>query len=197
MRGPGSRGATDPPSAVGAPARRAGRSSGDVREDRLRDDVAHLVALVEALPRNPGPQRAPGRRPRPDDALAPGRPADEQRLRALTALLMTLDTDLRARADGGGVSRSDDERGPGGGGGARPAGAGPGPELAAAAATYIARDLAARRLTEFTSAEAYRLARALAAVGGVAEHVERTLAEANTIRLHPTPLDRAVSHSAG
>lgn len=68
-------------------------------------------------------------------------------------------------------------------------------ELAAATARYIARDLAARQLSEFTSAEGYRLARALARLGRVEEPVERLLAEANQVRLHPMPLADAVSHS--
>jgi hypothetical protein len=68
-------------------------------------------------------------------------------------------------------------------------------ELAAATARYIARDLAARQLSEFTSAEGYRLARALARLGRVDEPVERLLAEANQVRLHPMPLADAVSHS--
>lgn len=68
-------------------------------------------------------------------------------------------------------------------------------ELAAATARYIARDLAARQLSAFTSAEGYRLARALARLGRVEEPVERLLAEANQVRLHPMPLADAVSHS--
>lgn len=68
-------------------------------------------------------------------------------------------------------------------------------QLAAATARYIARDLAARQLSEFTSAEGYRLARALAKLGRVEEPVERLLAEANQVRLHPIPLADAVSHS--
>ena len=68
-------------------------------------------------------------------------------------------------------------------------------QLAAATARYIARDLAARQLSEFTSAEGYRLARALAKLGRVEEPVERLLAEANQVRLHPMPLADAVSHS--
>jgi len=68
-------------------------------------------------------------------------------------------------------------------------------ELAAATARYIARDLAARQLSEFTSAEGYRLARSLAKLGGVEAPVERLLADANKVRLHPMPLADAVSHS--
>lgn len=68
-------------------------------------------------------------------------------------------------------------------------------ELAAAAAGYIARDLAARQLSEFTSAEGYRLARALARLGDVEVPVERLLTEANQARLHPVPLADAMSHS--
>ena len=69
-------------------------------------------------------------------------------------------------------------------------------ELAAAAARYIARDLAARQLSEFTSAEGYRLARALARLGRVETPVEQLLKEANQVRLHPMPLVDAFSHSA-
>lgn len=68
-------------------------------------------------------------------------------------------------------------------------------ELAAATARYIARDLAARQLSEFTSAEGYRLARTLARLGGVEQAVEQLLAQANDVRLHPAPLANAVSHS--
>ena len=68
-------------------------------------------------------------------------------------------------------------------------------QLAAAAARYIARDLAARQLTEFTSAEGYRLARALAKLGDVEAPVEQLLREASKVRLHPMPLADAVSHS--
>jgi hypothetical protein len=68
-------------------------------------------------------------------------------------------------------------------------------DLAAAAARYIARDLAARQLSEFTSAEGYRLARALARFGEAEAPVERLLAEANQVRLHPMPLADALSHS--
>jgi hypothetical protein len=68
-------------------------------------------------------------------------------------------------------------------------------QLAAAAARYIARDLAARQLTEFTSAEGYRLARALAKLGDVEAPVEQLLSEASKVRLHPMPLADAVSHS--
>lgn len=68
-------------------------------------------------------------------------------------------------------------------------------ELAAATARYIARDLAARQLSEFTSAEGYRLARTLARLGGVEQSVEQLLAQANDMRLHPAPLANAMSHS--
>jgi hypothetical protein len=68
-------------------------------------------------------------------------------------------------------------------------------DLAAAAARYIARDLAARQLSEFTSAEGYRLARALARFGDAEAPVERLLTEANQVRLHPMPLADALSHS--
>ena len=69
-------------------------------------------------------------------------------------------------------------------------------ELAAGAARYIARDLAARQLSEFTSAEGYRLARSLARIGQVQAQVEHLLSEANKVRLHPMPLADAVSHSS-
>lgn len=69
-------------------------------------------------------------------------------------------------------------------------------QLAAAAARYIARDLAARQLTEFTSAEGYRLARALAKLGNVEAPIEQLLREASKVRLHPMPLADALSHSS-
>ena len=68
-------------------------------------------------------------------------------------------------------------------------------DLAAAAARYIARDLAARQLSEFTSAEGYRLARALARLGHAEAPVEQLLSDANQVRLHPMPLTDALSHS--
>jgi hypothetical protein len=68
-------------------------------------------------------------------------------------------------------------------------------DLAAAAARYIARDLAARQLSEFTSAEGYRLARALARLGQAEAPVEQLLSDANQVRLHPMPLTDALSHS--
>lgn len=69
-------------------------------------------------------------------------------------------------------------------------------QLAAAAAQYIARDLVARQLTEFTSAEGYRLARDLAKLGDVEAPVEQLLSEASKVRLHPMPLADALSHSS-
>jgi hypothetical protein len=113
----------------------------------------------------------------------------ELHLRAVGALLVSLDAWLR------GQHRTTDPTRPApvpDAGGAGPVDA----DVAAAAARYIARDLAARRLSEFTSAEGYRLARTLATIGGARDDVERLLADANTVRLHPMPLTGAVSHSA-
>lgn len=67
--------------------------------------------------------------------------------------------------------------------------------LTAAAARYIARDLAARRLPEFTSAEGYRLARSLAAFGAVDSEVRDLLAEANRARLFPPSYGQPASFS--
>ncbi|CAN5872880.1 hypothetical protein BH23ACT10_BH23ACT10_19520 [soil metagenome] len=166
----------------------------------LGHDMAHLADLVDHL-----------------DALTPTRPIDdrelelvgaavtpdiaEQQLRGIRALLLTLHAYLRSQrtTTGSTAARSTDDGRP-----AAPAvhdnGASPAqpsdPELAAAAARYIARDLAARQLSEFTSAEGYRLARALARIGGDEAAVDQLLGEANTIRLHPVPLTDALSHSA-
>jgi hypothetical protein len=122
----------------------------------------------------------------------------EQHLRAIGTLLATLETyvrgrrahDRRARTPVPTLASDDVAPGP-------VMATAPEPALAAAAARYIARDLAARRLSEFTSAEGYRLARTLARIGKVEAPIERLLAEANTIRLHPPRLTDAVSHSAG
>lgn len=167
------------------------------RHDAVAEDLAHLLWLVETTPGlEPGRRTARLPPARPSDADS--RRAAEQRLRAVGELLAALHTTLEGRS------------------GARPAGAraqpgtareaqphaavngagGPGTDLAGAAARYIARDLAARRLSAFTSAEGYRLARALAAVGRVEAEVEQLLAEANTVTLHPGPLGDTVSHSA-
>jgi hypothetical protein len=180
-------------------AQRASRSDRADTSDRrtaLARDVAHLTHLIDVLHDRVA---ADGVGERAPELLAGTRSLSvaEQQLRAVSTLLSTLDTYLKGRRrDTPGDDRAPADRK------VRPPAqdevtrSGPGTELAAAAATYIARDLAARQLTEFTSAEAYRLARALARIGGVSTSVERWLAEANTIRLHPAPLRDAVSHSA-
>lgn len=163
----------------------------------LARDVAHLQRLIGVLHRHA--------RPEPDDerelALLAGpvsASTAEQHLRAIGALLATLDTYVRGRRAHDRRERTpapahaNDDVAP-----APATVTAPDPALAAAAARYIARDLAARRLSEFTSAEGYRLARTLARIGEVEAPIERLLAEANTIRLHPPPLTDAVSHSAG
>jgi hypothetical protein len=172
------------------------RSHRSDRRRALARDVAHLNHLIDLLHDRGAPD---GVAERDLELLAGGRSLTiaELELRAVSTLLTTLDTYLkrgRPRAvtdervrDDGSIGQPSD---------AATTESGPDAELAAAAATYIARDLAARQLTEFTSAEAYRLARALARIGGVSNSVERWLAEANTIRLHPAPLRDAVSHSA-
>ncbi|HEX6254563.1 MAG TPA: hypothetical protein VFZ70_02015 [Euzebyales bacterium] len=176
---------------------RGARAGGSDRRAALTRDVAHLNHLIDVLHDRGAPDGVDDR----DPELLTGTRSPtvaEQRLRAASTLLSTLDTYLRGRQRAqvsDGRDRRDD------GAAMRPprvvaTRSEPGSELAAAAATYIARDLAARQLTEFTSAEAYRLARALARIGGVSDAVERWLAEANTIRLHPAPLRDAVSHSA-
>jgi hypothetical protein len=208
--------------------RRAGTARGDLRElQRLVRVLEHHVAVNEV-----DVQRDLELLADPDAVVHA-----EPRLRAVTALLVSLSTyrqvtaaararPRRAVARGsvragagqingtraGGVSDTavthpNGTAGINGGqvngryvngtrGGDGPAGAGASDrELAAATARYIARDLAARQLSEFTSAEGYRLARSLARLGGVEEPVERLLAEANKVRLHPMPLADAVSHS--
>lgn len=162
----------------------------------LARDVAHLQRLIGVLRRHARPESDDER----ELALLAGpvsASTAEQHLRAIGTLLATLDTYVRGR-------RAHDRReptpAPAHANGVAPAPAtvtAPDPALAAAAARYIARDLAARRLSEFTSAEGYRLARTLARIGEVEAPIERLLAEANTIRLHPPPLTDAVSHSAG
>lgn len=163
----------------------------------LQSDMMRLDGLVRSLhrrvPYEPIDQRALD--------LIGGEVAPataEQHLRAIGVLLMTLETYLRGvrrpvrcepraseRPSASEVSRN----------GTSPASV-PDRPLAAAAARYIARDLAARQLSEFTSAEGYRLARELATLGGAEEAVEQLLAKANKIRLHPGPLTEALSHSA-
>lgn len=165
----------------------------DDGEGKLVRDMAHLRHLIDVLHRHV-PQEGRDER---ELALMAGPVAAstaEQHLRAIGTLLATLGTYLRARQRGTvrrtplPTRRPDTPAGP--------AESNVDAALAAAAARYIARDLAARRLSEFTSAEGYRLARTLAGIGGAQVPVERLLAEANTIRLHPAPLTDAVSHSA-
>lgn len=184
----------------------------------LRRDLAELQRLVRVLERHAGggAERDTARALLllPDEVPVTHA---EQHLRAISTLLVTLatyrtsigrgaaraarhgPTHVRAR-DGVNGSGPAPAVGPNG---RAPAGDGPDVvvaadrQLAAAAATYIARDLAARRLTEFTSAEGYRLARRLAALGDVQAAVERLLAEANEVRLHPMPLADPVSHRQG
>lgn len=185
------------PPAAAAPA--TSRSDDDAAAATGRD-VAELLRLVRVLERHAAPSRAAGRRA----LLLIGEEvpvgAAEQHLRAVTALLVSLTTYRRAvtrRRSGGGPHRppraapaeADETAGAAAAAPRLP------PTVAAASAIYIARDLAARRLTEFTSAEGYRLARSLAAAGGVGEQVERLLADANRVRLHPMPLAEPLSHS--
>lgn len=160
------------------------RRGGDV--DGLRRDTDRLAALVAELPVDVA---GDGRRDL--RALDSASGLAELHLRALGALLVSLDTWVRGHRPTTGRA------GPAAVPAAGDAGTvGVDAALAAAAARYIARDLAARRLSEFTSAEGYRLARALAAIGGVGADVEDLLADANTVRLHPMPLAEAVSHSS-
>jgi hypothetical protein len=158
-------------------------------------DLAHLQRLIGVMHDHAQQEPADER----ELALLAGAVSAstaEQHLRAIGALLATLDTYLCCR-------RQHHEHVPVPAPAEVDAGRVTAPPtasdaaLAAAAARYIARDLAARRLSEFTSAEGYRLARTLARIGDVEAPVERLLAEANTIRLHPPPLTDAVSHSAG
>ena len=188
-----------------------GRAGGDGRAAAARRHLTELERLIRVLEHHVPVHEVSLHR---DLALlGPGDAAGraEPHLRAVTALLVSLATyqdasrrtvtarsrrpappaPVRAGARVNGHhpnGRSPDGRPPG-------EGTPTDRELAAAAATYIARDLAARQLSEFTSAEGYRLARALAKAGGVEAPVERLLTEANQLRLHPMPLADAVSHS--
>ena len=153
--------------------------------DRLRRDSDRLRALVAELPAD-----AERRRRRDLQALDGTSGLAELHLRSVGALMVSVDTWLR------GHRRASEPVGPAVAPDAGEGAAAVDPALAAASARYIARDLAARRLSEFTSAEGYRLARALATIGGALDDVERLLADANTVRLHPMPLTEAVSHSA-
>jgi hypothetical protein len=205
----------------------------------IRRDVAELQRLVRTLHRHVAVGVEDRRRDLEilDEQCGIGRA--EPHLRAVAALLVTLDTyqNLRGswfretrdgpappakKPESGRANASRQERDPTaitrGAVGAAPTEAQPaGPtlvqpvnghpingappsalldtDLAAAAARYIARDLAARQLSEFTSAEGYRLARALARFGDAEAPVERLLTEANQVRLHPMPLADALSHS--
>jgi hypothetical protein len=184
----------------------------------LQRDLAELQRLMRVLERHAPVDATDCRR---DIELLDGdRPAGraELHLRAVAALLVTLETYQHVTATRRGGRRRDavtvarhramppvpaangrplNGRPVNGRPGEHtPAASGPDDtELAAAAARYIARDLAARQLSEFTSAEGYRLARALAKLGRVEAQVERLLAEANQVRLHPMPLADALSHS--
>jgi hypothetical protein len=163
----------------------------------LVGDLAHLQGLIGVLHRH-FPWEPIDERERSLLVGATSASTAEQHLRAIGALLATLDSYLRGRRPHG--ERTHDPAPTPARDDVAPAPAtstGPGPALAAAVARYIARDLAARRLSEFTSAEGYRLARTLAGIGGVEAPIERLLAEASAIRLHPPPLTDAVSHSAG
>ncbi|MBW3605268.1 MAG: hypothetical protein KY460_10225 [Actinobacteria bacterium] len=176
-------------------------ADGTADRSTLHDDMAQLMRLVERL------HDAAPTRPLDDRELelvggAVTPTTAEQQLRALGVLLLTLQTYLRGRhaasqhADEPPRPRapaptpSSDQARRNGVAGLGPSTAG----VAAAAARYIARDLAARRLSEFTSAEGYRLARELARIGGAEHAVEQLLGEANEIRLHPVPLTEALSH---
>lgn len=186
----------------GAPARPPTTASARAHRAALRRDAAQLQHLIDILQRHMPQEPIDDR----DLRLLAGTVTAgtaEQHLRAVSALLLTLQTYLRGRRQPrtAGTRRRVAAPAPsprpappstaaGNGGGAAPA-----PALAAAAARYIARDLAARQLSEFTSAEGYRLARALARLGGAEDAVEDLLTEANRITLHPMPLSDAVSHS--
>lgn len=177
---------------AGTPHAPAGQGNGRAASS---GDLGHLQHLVSVMHHHAPPAAAEERElARMADAVWTS--AAEQHLRAVSALLATLDTYLRSRRRR--RIPMPPQHGAAGGPAPVPAAASaPDAALAAATARYIARDLAARRLSEFTSAEGYRLARALARIGDVEAPVERLLAEANAIRLHPPPLTDAVSHSAG
>jgi hypothetical protein len=146
-------------------------------EPHLRAVNALLVTL--ATYQRQGRRRRSGREPGPTPATVTLVPSRNGRSGDNGAPVDHNDQHLRG-------ARSHDTRG---------GPASPDANLAAAAARYIARDLAARQLTEFTSAEGYRLARALAKLGDVEAPVEQLLREASKVRLHPMPLADAVSHS--
>lgn len=185
---------------------RTGVEAGSV----LARDLAHLQRLIGVMHHH-APQEPPDERELALLTGAVSASTAEQHLRAIGALLATLDTYLggRRQPDGrrrhatAGCADADADAAVASTTAASDSSAPPVPStpdlpdvaLAAAAARYIARDLAARRLSEFTSAEGYRLARTLAVLGGAEDAVEQLLAEANTIRLHPPPLTDAVSHS--
>lgn len=176
---------------AGAPHAPAGQGNGRAASSGDLGQLQHLISIMH----HHAPPIAADERGLALMADAVPTSGAEQHLRAVSALLATLDTYLRSRRPRTPMApRHGAAHGPA----PVPAATStPDAALAAATARYIARDLAARRLSEFTSAEGYRLARALARIGDVEASVERLLAEANTIRLHPPPLTDAVSHSAG
>lgn len=167
----------------------------------LHQDMTELIRLVDRL-QDAAPSRPLDERELELVGGAVTPTTAEQQLRGIGALLLTLQTYLRGRnatpqhADEPlrSVARDpatgSDRARRNGAHGRESSTAG----VAAAAARYIARDLAARRLSEFTSAEGYRLARELARMGGAEHAVELLLGEANEIRLHPVPLTEALSH---
>jgi hypothetical protein len=186
----------------------------------IRRDLAELQRLVRILHRHAAVGVEDGHRDLEilDEQCRIGRA--EPHLRAVAALLVTLDTyqnvgSRRAKASRQAGNPTAIKRGPAHAAPTEAQSSGPtlvrpvnghpinpapqsallDTDLAAAAARYIARDLAARQLSEFTSAEGYRLARALARFGEAEAPVERLLAEANQVRLHPMPLADALSHS--
>lgn len=176
----------------------AARADAARRRAVLRSDLARLTDLVDGL------RRELPARPLDDRELeltggAVTPVTAEQQLRGIGVLLLTLDTYLRgrrqpppvtARPSPGSTLSAEAARRNG-----TPTTAGPAAGLAAAAARYIARDLAARQLSEFTSAEGYRLARELGRIGRDEATVEQLLTQANQIRLHPVSLTEALSHS--
>ncbi len=159
--------------------------------------MAHLSQLVRTLRDRTRPAQLDRREL---DLIGAGvtPPTAEQHLRAIGILLVTLETYLRGIGAQGRTRSAEtpSEQADVVGGDVPATGGSPDASLAAAAARYIARDLAARRLSEFTSAEGYRLARELARIGNAEEAVERLLDDAKQIRLHPAPLTEALSHSA-